>query len=70
MAFFTDIHAGITLADRWANFRSDLAEAHTKNRVYRVTKAELLNLSDRELSDLGIHRSMVKRIAMEAAGYK
>ena len=36
-------------------------------RVYRQTLSELQALSQRELSDLGIHRSMIRSIAHEAA---
>ncbi|MEO9782417.1 MAG: DUF1127 domain-containing protein [Sedimentitalea sp.] len=36
-------------------------------RVYRHTLSELSVLSDRELADLGLHRSMLKRIAYQAA---
>ena len=35
--------------------------------IYRTTLTELNGLSARELADLGIARSMIKRIAMEAA---
>ncbi|SEW21461.1 protein of unknown function [Cognatiyoonia koreensis] len=69
MAFTTQSHAGISFAERWAAFRSDMAEAHVRRKTYRITRNELSNLSDRELNDLGISRAMIKRIAMEAAGY-
>lgn len=36
-------------------------------RVYRQTKWELSALTDRELSDIGIQRSDVARIAKEAS---
>ena len=36
-------------------------------RVYRKTLSELGELSNRELADLGLNRSMLKRIALEAA---
>ncbi|SDC34000.1 DUF1127 domain-containing protein [Ruegeria marina] len=36
-------------------------------RVYRETVNELSSLSGRELADLGLHRSMIKRIALQAA---
>lgn len=35
-------------------------------RLYRSTIAELAQLSDRDLSDLGIHRSMIRDIARQA----
>ena len=36
-------------------------------RIYRETVNELSALSNRELADLGLHRSMIKRLAMQAA---
>ncbi|WP_255435669.1 DUF1127 domain-containing protein [Paracoccus sp. S1E-3] len=44
-----------------------LQEARARRAVYRQTVSELSNLSNRELADLGIHRSMITRIATEAA---
>lgn len=42
-------------------------ESRARRAVYRQTVEELSNLSNRELDDLGIHRSMITRIANEAA---
>lgn len=42
-------------------------EALARRKVYRQTLRELKALSERELGDLGIHRSMLTRIALEAA---
>lgn len=36
-------------------------------RVYRDTVNELSALPDRDLADLGLHRSMIKRVALQAA---
>lgn len=38
-----------------------------RRALYRRTVAELRQLSDRELGDLGLNRSMITRIAYEAA---
>lgn len=69
MAFTTQTHASITFADRWADVRATVADAHTKRRMYRTTLSELSSLTNRELADIGINRSMIQRLAMEAAGY-
>jgi uncharacterized protein YjiS (DUF1127 family) len=44
-----------------------LKERLARHRRYNRTIKELLFLSDRELSDLGIHRADIRRIAREAA---
>ncbi len=38
-----------------------------RHRMYRQTVNELSDLSTRELADLGLHRSMIKRVAQQAA---
>jgi uncharacterized protein YjiS (DUF1127 family) len=55
--------SGGRLADLIASWR----KAQAKRRIYRQTMRELNALSTRELTDLGISRSMISRIAMEAA---
>ncbi|SLN26308.1 hypothetical protein PSA7680_01148 [Pseudoruegeria aquimaris] len=49
-----------------AAFRA-LSERVAQYKVYRATINELQELSNRELADLGISRSMIKRLAYEAA---
>ncbi|TKD15764.1 DUF1127 domain-containing protein [Rhodobacter capsulatus] len=46
---------------------ASIREALARRKVYRQTLAELRSLSNRELNDLGMHRSMLTRIALEAA---
>ncbi|MEL6597141.1 MAG: DUF1127 domain-containing protein [Pseudomonadota bacterium] len=46
---------------------SSLTSRFIAYRNYRRTLSELRTLSARELSDLGLNRSMLKRVAMEAA---
>lgn len=65
MAHATDItHAGNgafeTLRARFANWRA-------RRAVFVQTREELMRLSDRDLADLGIHRSNIVAIAREAA---
>lgn len=38
-----------------------------RRRVYRQTLTELDALSDRDLADLGLHRSMISAVAKDAA---
>lgn len=47
--------------------RKGMQTALARRKVYRATFNELVRLSDRELRDLGIRRSNIKRLAMEAA---
>ncbi|CUH52234.1 DUF1127 domain-containing protein [Shimia marina] len=48
-------------------FFANVAERVRKHRVYRETVSELSALSNRELADLGLHRSMIRRLALEAS---
>ncbi len=68
MAFLTETRStAISVADHAndaiANFKAYLA----RRRVERQTYRELAALSDRELSDLGMNRTMIASIAREAA---
>ena len=47
--------------------RDQMRRALLKRKVYRATLFELSALTDRDLRDLGIPRSNIKRLAMEAA---
>ena len=44
-----------------------MRKAQARRRVYRATYHELSGLTDRDLEDLGIPRSNIKNLAMEAA---
>tara|TARA_B110000114_G_scaffold80256_2_gene84870 strand:+ start:3697 stop:3921 length:225 start_codon:yes stop_codon:yes gene_type:complete len=71
MTYFTDTAANATLIERLmftvSTAFADAAERHAKRRVYKATMNELGALSNRDLADLGISRSEVRRIAWEAA---
>ncbi|WP_293447106.1 DUF1127 domain-containing protein [Planktotalea sp.] len=68
MAFLTDtFSAQTTFADKLSAIWARLLEAQAKRAVYSSTVHELSALSSRELRDLGIHRSMIRSIAHEAA---
>jgi uncharacterized protein YjiS (DUF1127 family) len=47
--------------------QNQLRDALSRHKVYRDTRFELSCLSDRELGDLGIPRSHIKRLAREVA---
>ena len=51
------------LAARISSARADLG----RWRLYRRTLEELSALNDRDLADLGLSRSMIRGIAIEAA---
>lgn len=55
--------SGLSLKGLVASVR----EAMERHRVYKQTLSELQGLSGRELADLGISRSMITRVALEAA---
>ncbi len=55
------------LADRVAALVKSAKTALNKRRVYAQTVRELNALSDRELLDLGLHKSMIVDVAREAA---
>ncbi len=48
-------------------FFANVAERFRQYRIYRETYNELNALSDRELADLGLSRSMIRRLAIEAS---
>lgn len=59
------IHGGDSalLGGLWANLSARLAQY----RTYRRTLNELAALSDRDLADVGLHRSMIHDVARDAA---
>lgn len=69
MAYQTNLSttASNSLFDRLAALIADVRDAAAKRKVYRDTLRELAALSPRDLNDLGLNRSMLKRIAYQAA---
>lgn len=57
----------LPVLNRIVAMMSDLRGAYARRRVYQQTYNELSALTSRELNDLGIARSMIRRLAMEAA---
>jgi uncharacterized protein YjiS (DUF1127 family) len=69
MAFANDIRRiELGLTARLDALRADLAARIARRRAYARTFNELSRLSDRELSDIGMNRSMIPGVALEAAG--
>ena len=56
-----------SLGQRLSDLRTTLAGYFAQYRAYRTTRRELGMLTDRELADLGMHRSNIREIALEAA---
>lgn len=61
---------GFGLRDRLATLMQSYQAGAARRRVYRQTIAELSALSDRDLADLGLHRALIRRVALEAANAK
>lgn len=57
----------ISFADRLGHIAKSVRLAMHRRRLFNQTVRELSALSDRELADLGIHGSMIKDIAKQAA---
>lgn len=67
MATITDIRTDAGFVARFAETLNALSARYAQYRVYRKTLNELTSLSSRELADLGLHRSMLRNVAYEAA---
>jgi uncharacterized protein YjiS (DUF1127 family) len=69
MAYAGTSTAGVlqVAAARGAIAMHEIRAALQRRRIYNETVRELGALSNRELADLGIHRSMITRIAIEAS---
>ncbi|MBQ2259876.1 MAG: DUF1127 domain-containing protein [Loktanella sp.] len=65
--FNITIPATTSFAERLSGFRVTLADKLAKRKVYMTTLRELQALSNRDLADLGLSRSDIRFIAMEAA---
>ncbi|WP_407492501.1 DUF1127 domain-containing protein [Pseudooceanicola sp. MF1-13] len=51
----------------FSRMMAGLAARYAQHAAYRKCVAELAALNDRELRDLGLHRSMIRSLAHEAA---
>lgn len=55
------------VASRIAATVAAARDAFGRYKIYRATVNELDSLSNRELADIGMNRSMIKSVATEAA---
>jgi uncharacterized protein YjiS (DUF1127 family) len=68
MAYLNNTRAAeYGLRARLSGWLESLAARHTQYRLYRQTHAELSRLTDRELADLGLHRTQISSVAAQAA---
>lgn len=68
MAYVTTQRAAApSFFEALANPMASLRLALQRRRVYDQTLRELAALSDRDLADLGLHRSLIRSVAREAA---
>ncbi len=68
MAIAIEIHSVESgFGEKFSSAVHNLKARYLQSRVYRTTMSELSALSNRDLADLGIHRSAIKSIALEAA---
>lgn len=61
VSYTTSIGQGLS------GLRTNLSRRFAQYRTYRTTMNELAVLSDRELTDMGLHRADIREIAFEAA---
>lgn len=59
--------APATILDRFTSAMIAVKAAYKRRRIYDQTLRELSALSDRDLDDLGMHRTMISEIAHQAA---
>lgn len=68
MAYVNQTRAGqLSVSDRVVGLFAGFSAALQRRRIYSQTLNELRSLSDRDLNDLGISRSMIVEIARDAA---
>lgn len=69
MAYATDLNTRSqnSFGARLSSMLIDIRARFARRNVYKTTFRELASLSDRELSDLGLNRTMIRRVAYQAA---
>ncbi|MBO29449.1 MAG: hypothetical protein CML61_11975 [Rhodobacteraceae bacterium] len=67
MAYINTASNSSSFMARVSTIVDALATRRRQNRMFRQTFAELSELSNREMNDLGISRSEIRRIAIESS---
>lgn len=68
MAYVNSTRANtVSISDRFGSLVAGFKAAMARRRIYDQTVRELASLSDRDLADLGISRSVITQVASEAA---
>lgn len=69
MAYATEINSNAQgdLGNRFSALFTELRNRIARRRIYRQTFRELSTLTSRELADLGLSRSEIRRVAYQAA---
>ncbi|MCC5971431.1 MAG: DUF1127 domain-containing protein [Pararhodobacter sp.] len=67
MAFLNETFRGASPFSTVRDFFAGLADSWNRYITFRRTYEELSALSTRELQDMGVSRSMITRLAYEAA---
>lgn len=65
--FNITLPTSIPFMDRLSGLRATLSDKLAKRKVFLTTLSELQSLSNRDLADLGLSRSALRGIALEAA---
>ncbi len=63
----TTTPAGASIWQRLSEMAATLSERRAQHRAYASTVNQLVALSDRDLTDMGIHRADIHDIARQAA---
>jgi hypothetical protein len=65
--FNITLPTSIPFVDRLSGLGATLSDKMAKRKVFLTTLRELQSLSNRDLADLGLSRSSLRGIALEAA---
>lgn len=61
----TTSNAAPSLRQRWAGLLAFWLRTSSQRRQYRATVDELERMSDRDLADIGLHRSLIREVAYQ-----